>query len=107
MHLATAHVERESFEAIQEEIERAQPSLRPLLELIRDTFWADCIERDLGWFMMTGAVETPKAKAIRYLVNKCIQELRPVAEEITGAFAIPDAVLSAPIAFDPLPTAAE
>ncbi len=43
--------------------------------------------------------------AIRYLVNKCIQELRPIAEEITTAFAIPDRVLAAPIAFDPLPSA--
>ena len=89
---------------MQEEVERASPALRPLLELLRDLFWAGCIERDLGWYMMSGAVETPKAKAIRYLVNKCIQELRPVAEEITHAFAIPDAVLAAPIAFDPLPT---
>ena len=105
MHLATAHVERESFEAVQEEVGRASAELRPLLELIRDTFWAGCIERDMGWYMMSGAVETPKAKAIRYLVNKCIQELRPVAEEITHAFAIPDSVLAAPIAFDPLPTA--
>ena len=105
MHLATAHVERESFEAVQGEVEDAAPALRPLLELLRDTFWAECVERDMGWYMMSGAVETPKAKAIRYLVNKCIQELRPVAEEITTAFAIPDAVLSAPIAFDPLPTA--
>jgi acyl-CoA oxidase len=105
MHLATAHVERESFEAVQEEVEHAAPALRPLLALLRDTFWAGCIERDMGWYMMSGAVETPKAKAIRYLVNKCIQELRPVAEEITHAFAIPDSVLAAPIAFDPLPTA--
>ncbi|HEY4321598.1 MAG TPA: acyl-CoA dehydrogenase family protein [Gemmatimonadales bacterium] len=105
MHLAVAHVERESFEAVQQEVERAGPTLRPLLALLRDTFWAGCIERDLGWYMMSGSVETPKAKAIRYLVNKCIQELRPVAEQITEAFGIPDAVLAAPIAFDPLPTA--
>ncbi len=105
MHLATAHVEHESLEAMQHEIARADRSLRPLLALLRDAFWADCIERDLGWFMMSGAVETPKAKAIRYLVNKCSQELRPIAEQITEAFAIPDAILAAPIAFDALPTA--
>jgi acyl-CoA oxidase len=99
MHLATAHVERESFEAVQAEVDRASGSLRPLLALLRDTFWADCLERDLGWYLMSGAVETPKAKAIRYLLNKCSQELRPIAEEVTHAFAIPDAVLAAPIAF--------
>lgn len=105
MHLATAHVERVAFEAVQDEVIRANRSLRPVLALVRDTFWATRVERDLGWFLMNGVVETPKAKAIRYLVNNCMQEMRPVAEQITSAFAIPDAVLAAPIAFDPLPTA--
>ncbi len=107
MHLATAHVERESLEAMQEEVERASPSLRPTLELLRDLFWATAVERDLGWFMMSGAVETPKAKAIRYLVNKCCIELRPIAEQVTEAFAIPNPLLAAPIAFSGLPTADE
>lgn len=107
MHLATAHVERVAFEAVQDEVLRANRSLRPVLALVRDTFWSTRVERDLGWFLMNGVVETPKAKAIRYLVNNCMQELRPVAEQITQAFAIPDAVLAAPIAFDPLPTANE
>lgn len=105
MHLATAHVERESFEAIQEEVERASPALRPVLMLLRDTFWASAVERDLGWYLMSGAVETPKAKAIRFLLNKCCAELRPVAEQVTEAFGIPDELLAAPIAFDALPTA--
>lgn len=104
MHLATAHVERVAHEAVQEQVERAAPSLRPLLALVRDTFWASAVERDIGWFLMNGVVETPKAKAIRYLVNNCIQEMRPIAEEITQAFAIPDQVLAAPIAFDASPT---
>ena len=76
----------------------------PMLMLVRDTFWASAVERDIGWFLMNGVVETPKAKAIRYLVNNCIQEMRPIAEQITQAFAIPDQVLAAPIAFDALPT---
>ncbi|MCA9768880.1 MAG: acyl-CoA oxidase, partial [Gemmatimonadetes bacterium] len=105
MHLATAHVERVAFEAVQREIERAGPSLAPLLALLRDTFWASRVDADIGWFLMTGVVETPKAKAIRYLANKCCQELRPIAETVTEGFGIPDAVLAAPIAFDPLPTA--
>ncbi|MES2124777.1 MAG: acyl-CoA dehydrogenase [Gemmatimonadota bacterium] len=105
MHLATAHVERVAFEAVQHAVSRADRALKPVLSLVRDTFWATRVERDLGWFLMNGVVETPKAKAIRYLVNNCMQEMRPVAEEITQAFAIPDALLAAPIAFDPLPTA--
>lgn len=99
MHLAMAHVERVAFEAVQEQVERAGPSLAPLLALMRDTFWATRIEADLGWFLMSGVVETPKAKGIRYLANKCCQELRPIAEDVTAGFGIPDEVLAAPIAF--------
>jgi acyl-CoA oxidase len=100
MHLATAHVERVAFEAVQESISRAGPQLAPVLGLLRDTFWATRVEADLGWYLMSGVVETPKAKGIRYLANKCCQELRPIAEEITEGFGIPDAVLAAPIAFE-------
>lgn len=99
MHLAEAHVERVALEAVQEQVERAGPRLAPLLALLRDTFWATAVERDLAWFMMSGIVETPKAKAIRYLGNKCCEELRPIAEEITDGFGIPPEVLAAPIAF--------
>jgi len=98
MHLAQSHVERVAFEAVQEEVERAGPALAPLLALLRDTFWATRVEADLGWFLMNGVVETPKAKAIRYLANKCCLELRPIAEEVTKGFGIPDEVLAAPIA---------
>jgi acyl-CoA oxidase len=104
MHLAVAHVERVALEAIQAATERAGPSLAPLLALLRDTFWSSRMESDLGWFLMNGVVETPKAKGIRYLANKCCVELRPIAEAVTAGFGIPDAVLAAPIAFDALPT---
>ena len=98
MHLAQAHVERVALEAVMEAERRATPTLAPLLGLLRDTFWASRTEADLGWFMMSGVVETPKAKGIRYLANKCCQELRPIAEQVTEGFGIPDAVLAAPIA---------
>lgn len=98
MHLATAHVELVALEAVQMEVARADAALAPVLALLRDTFWADVVERDLGWFLMSGIVETPKAKAIRYLANKCAEELRPIAEQVTDAFGIPAEVLAAPIA---------
>ncbi len=100
MHLAMAHVERVALEAVIDAERLARPRLAALLGLLRDTFWSTRMEADLGWFLMNGVVETPKAKGIRYLANKCCQELRPIAEEVTEGFGIPDAVLAAPIAFD-------
>jgi len=98
MHLAMAHVERVALEAVIRAERRAGSSLAPLLGLLRDTFWASRVEADLGWFLMSGVVETPKAKGIRYLANKCCQELRPIGEQVTAGFGIPDAVLGAGIA---------
>ena len=100
MHLSMAHVERVALEAVIDEERRAGPALAPLMGLLRDTFWASRVEADLGWFMMSGVVETPKAKGIRYLANKSCQELRPIAEQVTVAFGIPDEVLAAPIAIN-------
>ncbi len=100
MHLAVAHVERVALEAIHDAERRARPGPGALLALLRDTFWASRMEADLGWFLMSGVVETPKAKGIRYLANKCCLELRPIAEQVTEGFGIPDAVLAAPIAFE-------
>ncbi|HRP08841.1 MAG TPA: acyl-CoA dehydrogenase family protein, partial [Gemmatimonadales bacterium] len=58
MHLAMAHVERVALEAVIDAERRAAPSLAPLLGLLRDTFWASRVEADLGWFLMSGVVET-------------------------------------------------
>src|SRR5690606_2393479 len=98
MHLAQVHVERVALEAVIEAEREAAPRLAGLLALLRDTFWASRTEADLGRVLVSGVVETPKPKGIRYLANKCCQELRPMAEQVPEGFGIPDAVLAAPIA---------
>lgn len=57
------------------------------------------IERDAGWYLESGWLAPPKARAIRKEVERRMGELVPAAAGLVDAFAIPDACLAAPIAF--------
>jgi acyl-CoA oxidase len=99
LSLARAHVERfvaERFRAALTEIE--DPELAKALESLAQLHALDCIERDRGWFLEHGYIEAGKAKAIRKQVLALCAEIRPLALPLVDAFAIPDALLAAPIA---------
>ncbi|MGH7480957.1 MAG: acyl-CoA dehydrogenase, partial [Longimicrobiales bacterium] len=66
------------------------------LEGLRSLYALSVIERERGWFLETGYIEAPKAKAIRAQVNALCRELRPLAVPLVDAFGIPDEVLEAP-----------
>jgi acyl-CoA oxidase len=96
---ARAHVDR----VIVEKAERAvavpaaagfAAVLPPLLAL-----HALCrLEADSGWLLEHGVLEAAKARAIRKEIDALCRELRPAARGLVDAFAIPDALLGAPIA---------
>ena len=96
-----AHAEAERIvldrfaQAVEDESDEA---LGAPLTLLRQLFALSRIEADLDWFLEAGYVESTKAKAIRGEVNDLCDEVRPAAEGLVDAFAIPDACLSAPIA---------
>jgi acyl-CoA oxidase len=68
--------------------------LRPLLALHA----LSRLEADSGWLLEHGVLEAAKARAIRKEVDALCRELRPLARDLVDAFAIPDALLAAPIA---------
>lgn len=72
--------------------------LQEPLQMLRQLFSLSVIEDDLDWFLETGYVEGGKARAIRGEVNDLCDDVRPAAESLVNAFAIPDACLAAPIA---------
>jgi len=74
-----------------DELQRTLTALRRLFALSR-------IETDLDWFLEAGYVTSTKAKAIRGAVNELCDDVRPQAEALVDAFAIPDSCLAAPIA---------
>ena len=98
VQLAHAEAERVILDRFADAIETVDdPPLREALATLRQLFGLSRIEADLDWFLEASYVTPPKAKAIRGTVNDLCDEVRPQAEALVNAFAIPDALLAAPI----------
>jgi acyl-CoA oxidase len=96
--LARAHAERLVLRAFIEQIETVEDdSVVAVLSRLRSLFALHAIEADRGWFLESGLLSASKSKAIRHQVNALCEEIRPDAEALVNAFAIPDACLAAPI----------
>ncbi len=92
--LALAHVERVVLDAFEEAILHAPtPGLSEVLAAASALFTLSSIERDRGWFLESGYLEAPKARAIRARVGILCGELRDQAELLVEGFGIPDPVL--------------
>ncbi|MCB9603130.1 MAG: acyl-CoA dehydrogenase family protein [Sandaracinus sp.] len=72
---------------------------RPWLERLGVLHALCLVERDAGWYLESGWLAPPKARAIRKEIERRMAELVPAAAGLVEAFAIPDACLAAPIAF--------
>lgn len=95
--LAGAHVDRVVLERAVEGVESAGASagvLRPVVAL----HGLHRLEAASAWLQEHGAFEGGKSRAVRDEVDALCGELRPAARGLVDAFAIPDAVLAAPIA---------
>jgi acyl-CoA oxidase len=96
---ARAHVDRIVLDAFSRGIEDCDdPALRPLLDKVFDLHALSVVERERGWFFEHGRMTAPRSKAITKAVNQLCADLREHADVLVDAFAIPDAVLAAPIA---------
>lgn len=96
---AHAHVERQIVESFEKAIEKAPAGPeRDALSRLRSLFALHRIEADRGWFQEQGYLAGSKAKAVRKLVNKLCDRVRPDALPLVDAFGIPDELLAAPIA---------
>lgn len=95
---ARAHTERLILGAFDKSIEAADGSVRPQLEKLYDLHALATIEEDRAWFLEHGRLSTQRSKAITAMVGKLCEELAPLAEAFTDGFAIPEALLRAPIA---------
>jgi acyl-CoA oxidase len=96
---AKAHVDRLIVEAFARAVEECDDdALKPVLERLFCLHALSRIEAERGYFFEHGRMTSPRSKAITKAVNRLCAELRPAAEALVDAFAIPDEVLGAPIA---------
>jgi len=93
LHLARAHAERVVLESFDGGIGEAPEPLRPVLCGLRALFALSRVEADHAWFLESGYLAPPKAKAVRALVTRLCGELRPQALHLVRAFAVPDELL--------------
>lgn len=73
---------------------------RDALETMRQLAAIDTLYQQAGWYLENGYFRASKSKALRKLRIKLLGEVRPDALGYVDAFAIPDKLLSAPIAFE-------
>jgi acyl-CoA oxidase len=96
---ARAHIDRTVLELFVAAIDRCDDeATAELLNLVCDLHVMSMLERDRAWFLEHGRLTPARAKAVISTVNELCGRLRPHAEALVDAFAIPDRVLAAPIA---------
>ncbi|RKP15127.1 acyl-CoA dehydrogenase/oxidase [Piptocephalis cylindrospora] len=87
-------------EMVKRARETTSPGLRKILEALTRLYALDIIERDLGWFTSRGWIAPQDAAKVETILGNSVRHLAPQAIGLVDAFAIPEAILYAPIALD-------
>ncbi|GBG72769.1 hypothetical protein CBR_g12337 [Chara braunii] len=96
--LAESHIESVILAKFIEGVQRCEDKeARQSLKLLCDLYALERIWEDIGAFRNEEYLAPNKAKAIHRLVEYLCFEARGAAKELVDAFAIPDAMLRAPI----------
>jgi acyl-CoA oxidase len=96
---ARSHIDRVVLEHFVAAIDRCEdPGMATLLDLVCDLHVMATLEAERAWFLEHGRFTAPRAKAVTAAVNDLCRQLRPHAETLVEAFAIPDESITAPIA---------
>jgi acyl-CoA oxidase len=95
---ARAHVERIVLEAFLDKVASTEEGAnRDALKLLCDLYALSCVEEDRAWFLEHGRLSNARAKAVTAKVNELCRRVRPVAQDLVDAFAVPREMLRAEI----------
>ncbi len=93
---AHAHVERIVLEAFIDKVGTVEKGPnRDALTLLCDLYALSCIEEDRGWFLEHGRLSNARSKAVTAAVNELNRRVRPIAQHLVDAFAVPREMLRA------------
>jgi acyl-CoA oxidase len=93
---AWAHVERIVLEAFLDKLSAMEEgATKEALNHVCDLYALSCIENDRGWFLEHGRLSNARSKAVTRRVNQLCRRVRPLAEDLVDAFAIPKEMLRA------------
>jgi acyl-CoA oxidase len=95
---AQAYIESVIGEAFAARVGTCEhPDLKLALDRLCDLHLLHTIESDRAWYLEHGRLSPSRSKTLTRTVNRLLNEVRADACELVDGFAIPDAVLRAPI----------
>ncbi len=96
--MAEAYVEKFILEKFHEKIDSVKDkAVKEVLTKLCNLYALHTIEQHKGWYLENDYVSGAKTKAIRRIVNKLCQELRPDVLSLVESFNIPQELLGAQI----------
>jgi len=99
MDLAHAFIDLVVLTSFHKHIEKCtDPAAKKALMSLAQLFALDNIYEDRGWYLESDYMDGTKTKAIRRVIEKLYQDIKPNALGYVDAFAIPDELIGAPIA---------
>jgi acyl-CoA oxidase len=99
MDLADAYVDQVTLNAFYSNIEKVKnPVNKKVMNALVQLYALDTIQNNKGWYLESDYMVGSKTKAIRRMISKLYQEIKPHAISLVDGFAIPDELVMAPIA---------
>lgn len=96
-----AHVERLVLEAfVAKTAALPDGDQKVALNLLCDLFALSTIEADRAWFMEHGRLSVARSKSISREIGSLCRKIRPLAEDLVDAFAVPREMLRSPDLLD-------
>ncbi|NLT26666.1 MAG: acyl-CoA dehydrogenase [Microbacteriaceae bacterium] len=90
-------IQWEAFTRRLDDFDRDSATHR-VLTWLRDLYGLVAIERDLGWYLMSGRLTAQRARMVSSYTNRLLARLRPHAQDLVDAFGYTEAHLRARIA---------
>ncbi len=97
VELAKAYVQRLAYQDFVVFREKADPKVQRILRKVCNLYALNIIDENKGWYLESGYMEGVKTKAIRRMVTKLCQELRPEVTGLVDAWGIEKPLLGAEI----------
>ena len=97
---ARAYGERLISESFGKALDKADPSLQPILKKLHHLYQMTVIKRDLGYFTTSKLMPIETGAEVGKVTADLCKEVAPQALALSDAFGITDEMLNAPIARD-------
>ena len=99
MDLGDAYVDQLTLNSFYNNVNKLEDSpTKKLMTSLIQLYALQTIEDNKGWYLESDYMVGAKTKAIRRMIAKLCQNIKPYALSLIDGFAIPDELVTAPIA---------